>query len=434
MTEDSLRPPGSCLVSNSNPPANTAHLDDWTLGYCTNVHAGTDLAAICDNLDRYAVPVRTNVAPHGDLGVGLWLPALAARELAVGGRAAELADFLRQRHLCPFTINGFPFDNFHQDVVKHHVYLPTWWDARRLEYTYQLAEILVQLLPPETMLGSISTLPIGWPGNPMDPLASPPASEASQRELQQAGKYLRELADRLQGLEARTGRRIVVAIEPEPGCILDTTDDVIQWFHTHLPETHHRRYLTVCHDVCHAAVMMESQADVISRLAGAGIGIGKVQVSSAIVADWSSMAIGRRREALEQLSAFADDRYLHQTGRMTEQGNFDLSEDLSGLLASLPSSGDPVRGDQKWVVHFHVPVFLERFGHLTTSNDAVLECLKTLLRRGESSREPAVDFTGHVEVETYAWSVMPEAMRKRGLADDIANEMTWLRKAIAHSI
>ena len=93
-----------------------------------------------------------------------------------------------------------------------------------------------------------------------------------------------------------------------------------------------------------------------------------------------------------------------------------------------------MRGDQKWVVHFHVPVFLERFGHLTTSHDAVLECLKTLLRRGESSREPAVDFTGHVEVETYAWSVMPEAMRKRGLADDIANEMTWLRKAIAHSI
>jgi len=421
------------LVPNLNDPANTAHLDDWILGYCTNVHAGTDLATICDNLDRYAVPVRTSVAPEGDLGVGLWLPAQAARELGAGSRAAELADFLRKRHLCPFTINGFPFDNFHQEIVKHQVYLPTWWDSRRLEYTHQLAEILVQLLPADSMVGSISTLPIGWPDNPLDPQSSPPTSEASQRDLLQAGKYLRELADRLQGIEARTGRRIVVAIEPEPGCILDTTDDVIEWFHTQLPETHHRRYLTVCHDVCHAAVMMESQADVLSRLASAGIGIGKVQVSSAIVADWSAMAIGRRREAVEQLSTFADDRYLHQTGRLTEQGRFELSEDLPGLLTSLPMSGDPVQNDQCWVVHFHVPVFLERFGHLTTSHDAVLECLRALLRGSESSA-PAIDFTGHLEVETYAWSVMPEAMRKRGLAEDIASEMVWLRKAIAQSL
>ncbi len=44
------------------------------------------------------------------------------------------------------------------------------------------------------------------------------------------------------------------------------------------------------------------------------------------------MAIGRRREAIEQLWQFAEDRYLHQTGRRTESGDFELAEDLPELL------------------------------------------------------------------------------------------------------
>jgi hypothetical protein len=45
-----------------------------------------------------------------------------------------------------------------------------------------------------------------------------------------------------------------------------------------------------------------------------------------------------------------------------------------------------------------------------------------------------VDFTGHLEIETYAWSVLPPTMRKRGLADDIASEIRWLRRAIVESM
>ena len=422
-------------MTDSIPPTRTVAsdacmLDDWTVGYCTNVHAGTHLAAIRENLDRYAVPVRQSVALGEDLGIGLWLPAQAAEELVAGSKAATFAQFLREKNLCPFTINGFPFDNFHQPIVKHRVYLPAWWDSRRLEYTSQLADILAQILPESIRVGSISTLPIGWPNNPDD--ADPPP-QGDDKSLLRAGKNLREMADRLQSLERATGRRIVVAIEPEPGCILDTTDDVIAWFEHHLPETHHRRYLTVCHDVCHAAVMMESQSDVLTRLAAAGIGIGKVQISSAVVADWDAMAIGRRHEALKQLAAFAEDRYLHQTGRVKQDGEFELVEDLPSLIASAPTQGDPVQGDQRWVVHFHVPIFLERFGHLTTSHSAVLDCLQTLARNVDSS-ESKIDFTGHLEIETYAWTVLPESMRKRGLAEDIASEIVWIRKAIAQSI
>ena len=73
------------------------------------------------------------------------------------------------------------------------------------------------------------------------------------------------------------------------------------------------------------------------------------------------------------------------------------------------------------MIHFHVPIFLERFGHLTTSRPDVVECLDAIL-------DPAIgaNFTGHLEVETYAWTVLPTTMRQRGLSQDIASELDWL--------
>ncbi len=132
-------------------------------------------------------------------------------------------------------------------------------------------------------------------------------------------------------------------------------------------------------------------------------------------------------EAIGQLREFAEDRYLHQTGRLLASGEFDLAEDLPDLLAGIPEDELPMGDDRRWVVHFHVPIFLERFGHLATTQDDVLECLHYL-----GSPKCHADFTGHLEVETYAWTVLPESMRRRGLADDIAREIDWLRKALVH--
>lgn len=382
-----------------------------TIGYCTNVHAGVDLATICSNLEEFAIPAR-DASGSDELGVGLWIPAQAAKELTDG--AERFSKFLSERRLRPFTINGFPYDNFHQPVVKRGVYLPEWWQPERLDYTVQLAKIMTQLLSQEESVGSISTLPIAWGGE-----------QATDENLAQAAANLRTLAEQLGKIEDETGKRIVVAIEPEPGCVLDTTDDVINWFEKELPETLHRRHLGVCHDICHSAVMMESQTEVLSRLVEAGVMIGKVQVSNAIIADWLSMAVGRKREAIAQLSEFAEDRYLHQTGRLKADGSFELAEDLPDLLRCAESEETPACGDQRWIVHFHVPIFLERFGHLRTSQDDTLECLRFL------NESRSAEFTGHLEVETYAWTVLPHAMRRRGLSEDIAREIFWLRDIVS---
>lgn len=394
----------SAAVSYLNPSSTT-------IGYCTNVHAGVDLASICSNLEEFAIPAR-DASGSDVLGVGLWIPSPAARELAAG--ADEFRAFLTERRLRAFTINGFPYENFHQPVVKHAVYQPAWWQPERLEYTRQLAEILVKLLPDDENVGSISTLPIAWADE-----------HATEENLAQAGGNLRELAGFLQDIEKRTGKRIVVAIEPEPGCVLDTTQDVVDWFEKELPDSLHRKYIGVCHDICHSAVMMESQQQVLSRLVSAGVLIGKVQVSNAIIADWLSMAVGRQREAIAQLGEFAEDRYLHQTGRLKADGSFELCGDLPELLRNAELEEAPALGDQRWIVHFHVPIFLERFGHLRTSQDDTLDCLRFL------NQCRASDFTGHLEVETYAWTVLPHSMRRRGLSEDIAREIFWLRDVVS---
>lgn len=385
-----------------------------TIGYCTNVHAGVDLASICGNLDEFAIPAR-DASGSDELGVGLWIPSQAATELTDAGD--RFKKFLDERRLRAFTINGFPYDNFHQPVVKRAVYQPEWWQPERLKYTLQLGDILAKLLPDSETTGSISTLPIAWSDE-----------NATAENLAQAGANLRELAAKLQQIEETTGKRIIVAIEPEPGCVLDTTQDVVDWFEKELPEPLHRRYLGVCHDICHSAVMMESQQDVLSRLVKAGVMIGKVQVSNAIIADWLSMAVGRQREAIAQLSEFAEDRYLHQTGRLKADGSFELCEDLPELLRNAEIEEKPACGDQRWIVHFHVPIFLERFGHLRTSQDDTLECLRFL------NQSHAGEFTGHLEVETYAWTVLPHSMRRRGLSEDIAREIFWLRDIVADVI
>lgn len=373
------------------------------------------MKSIRNNLSQFAVPVREQLhRSHGldSLGVGLWIPDQASREL-VAGELTAFREFLDANHLHAYTVNGFPFANFHGDSVKQRVYLPTWAESERLEYTKRLAEILAKLLPDDQHVGSISTLPIGWPNNPYA------TAQSGQDLVAAAGANFRQLAEFLDRLSAETGKRIIVAIEPEPGCVIDTVDDLIGFFDDQLPEPVQRQSITVCHDICHSAVMNEPQRSVVAAYGNAGVGIGKVQVSSAIVADWESIPETELRPALDQLSEFAEDRYLHQTGQVGRDGTFQLADDLPALLKH--TSPSDLKTSARWVTHFHVPIFLERFGRLTTSRDDVVECLQAL-----NDEAIDVDFSGHLEVETYAWTVLPEAMRRRGLAEDIASELQWL--------
>ncbi len=371
------------------------------LAYCTNVHPGESLERSLAMLDRYATQVRDHINPRGTLGLGLWLSAASAREiLRTPDGIAQLRDWFNTRNFEVITLNGFPYGDFHQAVVKTRVYKPNWTAQERLAYSISLAEILAGLLPTRASTGSISTLPIGWRADFSTDEQAVGAESAAQN--------LRSLAAQLSRIEASTGKRITVDLEPEPGCLLDTAPLICRFFEQHLASAESRRYLGVCHDTCHSAVMFEPQADAFACYEGHGVRVGKVQVSSALACN------GAAKE-LAELAQFAEGRYLHQTSVLVGSGTPRFFDDLDAALDE--------NLDGLWRTHFHVPVFLEELGRLSTTSHEIAVALASC-----SKIDPPI-----FEVETYAWSVLPPHLREGDLAHGIAKELLWTRAALKHA-
>ena len=386
----------------------------FSLGYCTNVHAGATLRQTQENLEKHAVRVKELYSPTRPMGIGLWLSAAAARELIETKQVPAFRDWLAERGLVPYTMNGFPYGDFHEKVVKHRVYEPTWWDAPRLAYTLQLVDILHEILPPG-LEGSISTLPIAW-GTPCMDL----------EQTHAAAEQLRAAALHMHQLEERTGRLIHLCLEPEPGCVFTFADDAVHFFQWQLfngPDAEIvRRHIRICHDVCHAAVMFEDQEDVLRKYRDAGIEVGKIQVSAALRMDLDAMPAKEAKEgapaaATSQLREFVEDRYLHQTV-IRRGADESFYEDLN--LAFSSEGASPIDGE--WRVHFHVPIYLKKFGLLESTQEQISSCL-----------EAAREYTNcqHLEVETYAWGVLPKELQHAELAAGIAQELKWLDEALA---
>ncbi|MCH8853495.1 MAG: metabolite traffic protein EboE [Planctomycetes bacterium] len=388
------------------------------VGYCTNVHAGASWQEVRDNLERYALAVKSQVCPSDNLGVGLWLSARSARDIIEQQDVARFRDWLDDNGLTAYTFNGFPHGDFHEAIVKHKVYRPSWCAAERVRYTLDLVEILCGLLP-EGGEGSISTLPLGWRGDLPNPA-----------DLAHAAHNLLGVVDELERRERDTGKLLHLDLEPEPGCALDTVDDVCRFYREHLlssargagqtgsaGEDRVRRYLRICHDVCHAAVMFEDQSKVLQQYRAAGILVGKVQISSALSVRFDRMSPADRQRAAAQLRSFSEERYLHQTVVRHADGTQSFYEDLPDALDSpCGTGGQNARG--VWRVHFHVPVFSTGFGLLGTTQGDIIECLRTLRQHHD---------VRHFEVETYAWNVLPSELRGTDLATGIASELIWLR-------
>ncbi|WRH26311.1 TIM barrel protein [Arthrobacter sp. JZ12] len=360
------------------------------LSYCTNVHPAEDLDGVIRQLRDYAGPIRRKTGLPV-LGVGLWLPATLARQLAANPQDREaLRNVLTSEGLQLHTINAFPYGGFHNDVVKLEVYKPTWAEGERLEYTLDCAEVLAALLP-EGTAGSISTVPLAW--------REPWTQDDDDAATAAFGRLSRALAE----LRERTGRTVRIAVEPEPGCVLDTVSDVVSWLGARLDRGIDPQYVGVCVDACHLAVSFADPEEAIRGIAAAGIRVVKVQASMALhVPDPSAPAA---RTALE---GFAEPRYLHQVREVTEGGVL-AADDLAEALDSLPAQNP-------WRVHFHIPLHHEPAAPLE-STDEVLRRTVAAVRRASYGAEV------HLDVETYTWSVLPDSTV--GIIEGIAAEIDW---------
>ena len=382
------------------------------LTYCTNIHAGETWRDVHAALARNLPAIRSAAAPGRPFGLGLRLSAQAAEDLNDPAAFAELEALLRAEDSYVFTINGFPYGDFHGRRVKEQVYAPDWSTPERLAYTNRLADILARLLP-AGMAGSISTVPGTF------------APWADGRLARITGNLVRHVAH-LSAIREETGRMIALALEPEPRCFLETIAETTNYFETEVygepsvallseltgmgkgaAADALRRHIGVCYDVCHAAVEFEDAQGSIALLRSRGIPVPKLQLSAAL-------KIGRvSRATAAQLAPFDEPVYLHQVVARNGGGllrYLDLPDALGDIDSTLGS---------EWRVHFHVPIFLAELEHFSTTQDFLGEIL-TLHRE-----RPISD---HLEVETYTWDVLPERYRGMPVATAIARELNWVRQ------
>lgn len=363
------------------------------LTYCSNIHPGEGWADVMHNLNSHGLEVMRLLGDRAQrpFPLGLRLAGRAADE--VGEQAiAEFRDWCRRHNAYLLTLNGFPYGAFHHQRVKENVYLPDWRESERVRYTRRLGDIAVALQPDADTL-SISTVPIAFKRG------------FAERDWGAALDNVRTVLAHFVRLYQLTGVKVTLALEPEPGCVLETTDELLAFFERIRPRLSEaeKAHLGICFDCCHQAVEFEHPDQCLRRLARAEIPIEKVQVSSALQANTP--------DEVQRLLGFDEPVYLHQTLARDGQGGLHAFEDLPDFRAAL-DQGLKAREAR---VHFHVPIFQSHLGDCGTTQSFLTELL------------PRLPEGTPLEVETYSFGVLPEHLRTDSVGESIARELGWVQ-------
>ena len=386
-------------------PDNLGHLT-----YCLNIHATQTWADVRDALEGPVAAVKAAVSPNAHFAVGLRFSGEALDELADPAKRKALKALMVQHRYHGITVNGFPYGQFHGTRVKEEVYQPDWRSAERVRYTNELANLMAEIAPKGEMV-SLSTVP-----GTIKPLAGGAMEVMAENYLQSVAHLVK--------LKARTGVTVALAIEPEPYCILETIAETVDFFTDYLfsdaavlrlseltglnsadATSALPRHIGLCYDVCHAAVEYEDPAGSTAALRAAGIPVHKLQLSAALRVP----VMGAEQRAA--LASFNEPTYLHQVIRRTPEG-MKFHVDLPEALAL----GDVTNGEE-WRVHFHVPVFIDALGAFSSTRDFLEEIL---------ALHKANPISPHLEIETYTWDVLPDALRGATVDKDIQREMRWV--------
>jgi len=361
------------------------------LTYCSNIHPGESWADVMHNLNTHLLEVKDRLGDSAQrpFPLGLRIADQASRELdktAIG----EFRQWCRQNSAYLLTINGFPYGAFHGQKVKERVYRPDWRDPERVAYSERLGSLAVELQPDAQTL-SISTVPIAFKAG------------FAESDWPAVFDHIQKVLAHYANLYQNTGVKVLLALEPEPGCVLETTAELVDFFTRLRPRLslQENAHLGLCLDACHQAVEFEQPQECLQQLAEAEIPIAKVQVSSAL------SAVGE--EEIHRLLAFDEPVYLHQTLARTEQG-LQAYNDLPEFQQAL-NAGLSVRECR---THFHVPIFLDHLGDCGTTQAFLRDLL------------PRLDTAIPLEVETYSFGVLPEHLRTQAVGESIARELDWV--------
>lgn len=385
------------------------------LTYSTLVHAGDTWDEMWNSLTTYVPQVKARVSPNDRFGVSLRLSAKSAERLVGDKKEREkLKAFLDKNDMYLYTANAFPYGPFKNQVIKEQVYEPDWRSEERTQYSMNVADILADVAPPD-IAPSIQSPPLGFKPR----VTGPDVVDAYT-------SHVLQLVAHLVKLEARTGRTVTLALEPEPFCFLETTDEVIDYFTNHLYSGRSaetlaraaglstsealgalRRHLGIVFDICHQAVEYEDIYESLGKIVNAGIPIFKLQEAAALRVPEVT------QETVDALIPYADTVYLTQT---VEKRDGKLTRYLNLEDAFAAWKKDP--GPREWRTHFHVPVFLDDLGPFKTTRFAIEDALRFHKERPVSRQ---------LEIETYTWDVLPENLKTGDIVDYVTREIEWVR-------
>jgi len=396
------------------------------LTYCSNIHPGESWEEHFEQLKQHVPLIKKKVSPDGRFGIGLRLSNLASLELKKEKNLLSFINWLKENNCYVFTMNGFPYGGFHHTIVKDQVHAPDWTTRDRAAYTIRLAEILSRLLPANTE-GGISSSPLSY--------RHWHSAEQMDTVFKKATAHLLEVIIRLVEIKNDTGKSIHIDIEPEPDGLLESGVEFLSWYeeyflpsgtlllNRHFGWTNEisvktlKEHVQLCYDICHFAVGYEDHQQMTALLKQKDIRIGKIQISAALKADIPA-AVEERNSVIDAFKQFNEPTYLHQVIALQKNGALKKYPDLP---EAIQQANDPLTVE--WRSHFHVPLFVENYGVLQSTQQDIISVLTIHKQR---------PLTRHLEIETYTWDVLPDTL-KLPIADSIMREMEWVISLLSHS-
>jgi hypothetical protein len=345
------------------------------LSFGTILHPARDLRGVIEQLDSYASKVRDRLGAD-TLGVSLWLPPALAATLAVESRTrSRLRAELDARGLEVVSLSG----------VRYGDGAPDWSNPARLEYTLDLARVLVDLLPDDAVRGVISTVGLGR------------RDDWTVDRDRSCGRILARLSRGLAEVAWQTGRAVRVGFQPEPGGVLDTAAHTAAALATMDPER-----LGVCLDLANLACSWEHPADALDTLADNGISVIRVQVTAAL-------ATAQPAAAAAVLRGYVDPDRRHPV--TTAAGAY--VDDLGRALDAGPPG--------PWRIRCRVPLHSAPPSPLVATTDVTRAALRHLL----GGAHPATEY---LDIDPREW-----CGQTADLAGEVAAELEHVGGLLAGS-
>ena len=385
------------------------------LTYSTLVHPADDWDQLWKSVNTYLPQVKARMAPDQKFGTCLRISAPSAAALSADpGKRADLKKFMSDNDLYLYTANAFVYGVFKKQVIKEDVYEPDWQTEERVEYTMQVANLLAALAP-DGISPSIQSAPLGFK----------PKVTGDDVVQTYTTNVIRVVAHLIK-LHKETGKVVTLGLEPEPRCFLETTDETIAYFTSHLysGETAKRlakatglneadaavamrKHTGVVFDIGHQAVGFEDIPASLQKLVDAGVQIVKLQEAA------SMYMPGVTQKTVDALQAFAKTIYLSQTCQMKD-GKMTWFLNLEDAFEDWYKNPGP----RDWRTHFHVPVFLNDLGAFGTTRFALEQALAF------HKKNP---LSAHLEIETYTWDVLPDHLKTGDIVEYVTREMEWVK-------